>query len=199
MARRDTPLGKHAAPSQAAPALLSRRWLGLCCAAALLAPPVGAQTGAPPELASALPGARQRGQATMRFLGLRIYDITLWSPAPVRDALAEPPLALVLVYGRTLSGQRIAERSIDEMRGIGSFSPAQADTWLAEMARLFPDVQANDRLTGIHQSDGTARFYFNGQLRGQVSDPLFARLFFGIWLSPRSSEPDLRQRLLGGA
>ena len=31
---------------------------------------------------------------------------------------------------------------------------------------------------------------------GEVADPEFARLFFGIWLSPNTSEPSLRQALL---
>jgi hypothetical protein len=34
-------------------------------------------------------------------------------------------------------------------------------------------------------------------LRGDIRDAEFARLFFGIWLSPRSSEPAMRQALLG--
>ena len=29
------------------------------------------------------------------------------------------------------------------------------------------------------------------------ADPLYARLFFGIWLAPQSSAPALRQSLLG--
>jgi hypothetical protein len=32
---------------------------------------------------------------------------------------------------------------------------------------------------------------------GEVRDATFARLFFGIWLSPRTSEPQLRAALLG--
>ena len=42
-----------------------------------------------------------------------------------------------------------------------------------------------------------ARFFVNGALRGEPKDADFARLFFGIWLSPRSSEPALREALLG--
>ena len=35
-----------------------------------------------------------------------------------------------------------------------------------------------------------------GRTVGEVADAEFARLFFGIWLSPRTSEPQLRQALL---
>ena len=85
------------------------------------------------------------------------------------------------------------------MRRIGSFDDAQAATWLAAMKRLFPDVQAGDRLVGVQRPGQSARFFFNGQRRGEVADADFTRLFFGIWLSPRSSEPRLRAQLLGGA
>lgn len=33
---------------------------------------------------------------------------------------------------------------------------------------------------------------------GEIADPEFARLFFGIWLDARTSEPGLRQTLLAG-
>ena len=42
-----------------------------------------------------------------------------------------------------------------------------------------------------------AQFWFNGASRGRVADPLFSERFFGIWLSPQTSEPGLRGKLLG--
>jgi hypothetical protein len=75
----------------------------------------------------------------------------------------------------------------------------QAQAWQTEMTRLFPDVGDGDRLTGVMLPGEAARFYFNGELRGELRDPDFARLFFGIWLAPETSEPALRERLLGQA
>ncbi len=152
----------------------------------------------PPELATDLPGAAWRGTGVLRFFGLHVYDIRLWSAAPLAADGAAQPLALELIYARKLDGAQIASRSIDEMQRIGPFSDAQASAWLAAMARLFPDVRAGDRLTGVQQPGRAARFYFNGQLRGEVADADFARLFFGIWLSPKTSEPKMRAIWLGG-
>ncbi|HOB93497.1 MAG TPA: chalcone isomerase family protein [Aquabacterium sp.] len=151
----------------------------------------------PPELADALPGARWRGAGVMRFLGLHIYDARLWSPEPVGSDSSGQALALELVYARKLVGRLIAERSLKEMQGVGPVSDAQGTQWLQAMLRLFPDVQAGDRLTGIQRPGQSARFFFNGKLRGEVADADFTRLFFGIWLSPRTSEPQLRAQLLG--
>ena len=151
----------------------------------------------PPELATDLPGATWRGAGVMRFFGLHIYDMRLWAAAPLAADGAAQPLALELVYARKLVGAQIASRSIDEMKHIGQVSDAQAAQWLAAMTKLFPDVQAGDRLTGVQRPGQAARFYFNGMLRGEVADADFTRLFFGIWLSPRTSEPKLRAQLLG--
>lgn len=161
------------------------------------ATPPAAAAAAPAELAGELPAAQLRGSATMRWFGLHIYDIELWSPRPPAAEWADVPLALSLRYARSLKGRAIAERSLDEMRRVGPFSEAQAAQWLEAMARLFPDVGAADRLTGVHLPGQGARFFHNGQRRGEVADALFSRLFFGIWLSPRTSEPGLRRQLLG--
>jgi hypothetical protein len=181
-----------------------RRWLLglLLCAGSALA-----NTGAParlPELtppsevAAELPGAIRRGSAVMRVLGLHIADIRLWSPAPAGTDASTTPLALELVYARALSGRRIASSSISEMRRLGPFSDEQAARWEQAMRRIFPDVLAGDRLTGVQWPGEGARFFLNGRPRGELADAEFTRLFFGIWLSPRSSEPDLRRQLLGG-
>jgi len=153
----------------------------------------------PPELQGLLPEARLRGSATLRFFGLHVYDAQLWTPEQAAGA-ADPlgqPLALALTYGRALVGAQIARRSLDEMQRIGSFSAAQGERWLQAMTALFPDVRAGDRLTGLHLPGRAVRFFHNGLPRGEVADAEFAPLFFGIWLSPRTSEPRLRAQLLG--
>jgi hypothetical protein len=152
----------------------------------------------PPELHSELPGARWRGTGVMRFFGLHIYDARLWSAAPVAGDGADQPLALELIYARALVGEQIASRSLQEMARIGTFSDEQSARWLQAMTRLFPDVRGGDRLTGVQRPGQAARFFLNGVLRGEVPDADFTRLFFGIWLSPRTSEPRLRAQLLGG-
>lgn len=156
--------------------------------------------GEPPvELGQALPGARRRGAGTLRFFGLRIYEARLWSPAPITGEGIDQALALELIYARDLVGEQIASRSLKEMQGIGSLSEAQATRWLQLMKQLFPDVRDGDRLTGVKRPGQPVRFFLNGSLRGEIADADFGRLFFGIWLSPRSSEPQLRAQLLGGS
>lgn len=152
----------------------------------------------PGWLAARLPGADLRGQGRLRFFGLDIYDALLWT-APGFDpaSFERHALALQLVYRRGLVGEQIAERSLKEMRALPGFDASRAEAWLARMKTLFPDVSANDQLVGLYQPGVGVGFWLNGQPRGDVADPLFARLFMGIWLSPQTSEPRLRQALLG--
>jgi len=155
-------------------------------------------TQAPSEVQAALPGARLQGQGRLRFFGLHVYDIRLWSSSPLRgeDAL-RLGAALEIEYARKLLGTLIAERSLTEMQRLADIPVGDGERWLATMKQLFPDVQAGDRIIGVHQPGEGARFHLNGRLLGEVRDPTFARLFFGIWLSPRTSEPQLRAALLG--
>jgi len=180
------------------PNSMRRRLLLAALPALGLAPLARAQVSAPAELATDLPQARLHGSGRLRFLGLRIYDIRLWSAAsPLATQWADVPLALELEYARNLGGAQIAERSLAEMRRQTEPAADTAERWLATMKKLFPDVREGDRITGVNLPGRGARFFHNGTLRGDVRDTEFARLFFGIWLSPRTSEPALRESLLG--
>ena len=170
---------------------------------ALAAAPLGAlasRAPVPPELSTALPGARLLGEATLRWLGFHVYDIRLWADSAT--ALARPEasrLALELRYARALDGAQIAERSLQEMQGIGEVPRERGERWLEAMRSIFPDVEKGDRITGLQIPGEAARFWVNGQVRGELRDAEFTRLFFGIWLSPRTAEPQLRAQLLGQA
>lgn len=169
-------------------------------AAVSLAQTAPARAAIPLELGSVWPTAAQlQGEGRLRFLGLHVYDIRLWTPgAPVRaDNWPDKPLALEIAYARALVGRLIAERSLKEMERAGPVPPATAERWLKAMTQLFPDVKDGDRITGLYRPEGEARFFHNGQDRGVVREAEFARRFFGIWLAEATSEPALRERLLG--
>lgn len=155
---------------------------------------MAAQVHAHPQL----PGSRVQGEATLRFFGLQVYHAKLWTLPDFKAHLGvEQALVLELHYLRDLHGRAIAERSLKEMQGAGPISIAQAQRWLTELQRLFPDVKAGDRISGHLLPGQGVRFWHNTQLLGQIDDPAFARLFFGIWLAPTTSEPDMRRALLG--
>ena len=184
---------------------LSRR----ACAGMLGAVLLGLTSAAPAQVASSeisaeinaeLSGAKLSGQGKLTFFGIHVYDARLW----VQDGFkatdyARLPLALELEYARALNGKSIAERSLDEMKRSADINDTKAKEWLAQMKTLFTDVNKGDRITGVQVPGAATRIFINGKLRGEIRDAEFTRLFFGIWLSPRTSEPKLREALLGPA
>lgn len=164
---------------------------------ALSALPAAAATP-PPEIAAHAPPLALRGEARLRVLGFHVYDARLWAPSGF-DAgrWAEAPLALEIRYARPIGGEALAETSLAEMRRQGELPDATAERWLEAMRTLFPDVRAGDRITGVKRPGAGARFWVNGRALGEVDDAEFARRFFGIWLGPQTSQPALRQRLVG--
>lgn len=159
-----------------------------------------ALTTPPAEVLRELPDARLYGSGRLRRYFFHVYDARLWTQPSFEIArFSQLPLALELQYGRELVGSLIAERSIEEMQRAAEITPAQQRVWLAAMQRCFPDVVEGDRMTGVQLPGTAARFFVNGAFVGEVRDAEFTRLFFGIWLAPTTSEPELRAALLAGA
>ncbi len=159
-----------------------------------------AQDDLRPEIKDLLPQNKLIGKGRLTYWGFQVYDARLWATPGFRaDNLPAQPFALELDYLRGFDNAAVADRSIAEMRRSASISEAQAKAWTAEMLRVIPDVKKGDRVMGINRPGMGALFLVNGKPSGEIRDTDFARLFFGIWLSPKTSEPKLRSALLAGA
>ena len=142
-----------------------------------------------------IPGAKTVGQGRMTFLMWDVYDATLYAQDGTwREG---QPLALTLNYLRDLNGVEIARRSIEEMRGQGFNDEIRLATWFGQMQKIFPDVSEGVTLTGVLTPQGPTVFFRDGVEIGRITDPDFGREFFNIWLSHRTSAPELRAQLLG--
>ncbi|MEY3969256.1 MAG: hypothetical protein RI968_415 [Pseudomonadota bacterium] len=157
------------------------------------------------ETAQGLTALTPVGQGSLRFLGLRIYEASLFSVpnATGESKLTAPnqvfnqPFVLQIHYARSISLEQLAERSIKEMEGLGLVPKSSREQWLAHLFKSFRAVNSGDRITGVFRPNRGASFYLNGVLVHEVADPQFAEAFFRIWLDPKTSEPSLRRALLG--
>lgn len=149
----------------------------------------------PPAWTSFLPKAGEVGSGQFRWWGFLVYDAQLWSP----QGKYRPggPFALSLTYARSVSSQDIVDASLDQMRDL-AMAVDRHPEWRAQLSQVMPSVESGDSLTGVYTPGQGAVFFFNNQLTGQISERL-AQAFFAIWLDPNTSEPDLRQALLGDA
>lgn len=152
-----------------------------------------------PEMRNVLPSVTLMGQAKMTYWGFDVYHAGLWvEPGFDAGQYHQARFALSLTYLRSLQGSEIAKRSIVEMRRQGPMTAQEEDSWEGHMRDLFPNVNAGDNLTGVHVPGRGAEFWSGGRKLGEVRDAAFSQRFFGIWLSPQTSEPALRHTLLSG-
>lgn len=149
----------------------------------------------PAGIEEKLPELSLAGAGEFSVMFWDIYTAALWAPGG--EYSSEEPHVLALRYARDFDGGDIAERSIQEIRGLRLGSSEQHDAWLESMRALFPDVVAGDQLTGLHLPGEKAVFYRNNQRLGEIMDAGFARAFFAIWLDENTAAPDLRRQLLG--
>jgi len=135
------------------------------------------------------------GEARLSVLFWDIYDATLI--APDGQYADKKPFALELTYLRDFDGDDIASRSIDEMRKQGMKDEMKLAKWYEKMQQIFPNVAEGQTITGIVDDKQYSHFYFNNSYAGTVEDDEFTQWFFNIWLSEATSEPKMRDNLLG--
>ena len=135
------------------------------------------------------------GEARMQALFWNIYDAQLYAPGGIWSE--DGAYALSLTYLRDLQGRKIAERSVQEMRKQGFSDERTLARWYELLADIIPDVGDQDEIVGLADESAHTRFYLDGQLIGEIREPAFTRAFFAIWLGENTSEPKLRDQLLG--
>lgn len=168
---------------------LTRTLIGMVFSVCLLA------TSHAEEWKALLPGTTQVGQGKLTRFGWSIYQAQLWTPS----GKYEPgqPFALKLTYDRDIPETRIVQASLDEMLKLGA--PVQERPgWRAVLEQVIDDVKKGESITGVYRP-GEGATFFHGDKRTGVMDEELARAFFAIWLDPRTSEPSLRQALLGSS
>ena len=158
----------------------------------LLAPPVLAVDSDPITLY--VPQAQRVGTGRLDYAIWPVYNATLYAP----DGHYDPhqPFALELDYLRDITGQRIADASVQEMRRLNVGSEVQLAMWHEQMAAIFPNVTNGSQLIGIRTHKGATLFFDKNEQIGEVLDPSFTTAFFAVWFDAKTSAPALRAALL---
>ena len=149
----------------------------------------------PTEISGAINSTKPYGSGSLTWLVFTAYDATLWTDAPQWSMSA--PFALTLRYRMSFTTEELVERTVEEMAKVAPATPkASVAAYADALRRAFPNVKDGDRITALHVPGSAVRFFHNGSRTADIVDPTFADSFFGIWLSPRTSEPRLRAALL---
>lgn len=149
----------------------------------------------PMELAPTINATKPYGSGSLTWLLFTAYDATLWTDAAQWSMKA--PFALTLRYRMSFSTDELVERTIEEMAKVSPATPKDAVArYNAALLQAFPAVKDGDRITALYVPGQGTRFFHNGRATATIADGGFAEPFFGIWLSPKTSEPKLRTGLL---
>lgn len=157
-----------------------------------------AADGLPEPVKTSIPEAKKLGNSKFTWFGLHVYDAQLWSSvAGSQFDYKQHPSWLELKYGRDFEGAAIAEQSREEMEKLGGNSDEKLKVWEKKLAEVFPNIKKGDTLSALFLPGKTMQFFHNGKPLAAVNDMELARSFMGIWLDTKTSEPDLRKKLIG--
>lgn len=171
----------------------------LACAAYVGMPTAGHAADTLPEPVNvSLPDAKKLGNSKFTWFGLHVYDAQLWSSVTGNQFdYKVHPSWLELKYGRDFAGADIAEQSREEMEKMGGASEEKLKAWEKKLAEIFPNIKKGDTLSAMYLPGKVMQFFHNGKPLASVNDMELARSFMGIWLDAKTSEPDLRKKLIG--
>lgn len=147
------------------------------------------------KILAPVPAAAVVGKGVLSYAFWDIYEATLYAPEGRWNPAQ--PYALSIQYYRAIKGADIADRSVQEMRKQGFADEVQLAAWNAQMKAIFPDVKNGTVLIAVFTPEKNTIFYKGTDAIGTMKGDDFGRLFFGIWLDERTSEPKLRRALLG--
>ena len=136
------------------------------------------------------------GKTRLNVMLWSVYDVELLTP----DGLYAPdsfPVKLKLTYLRDFSAKSLVNRTREEWKKQNLHHP-DSEKWLNQLLKIWPDIKEGNSLELYVDCTSTSHFYFNDQLTGSIKDKDFADFFLAIWLSEKTSQPEMRSRLLAG-
>lgn len=142
-------------------------------------------------LAKHIPNYFLLGQGTFKKFGFEIYKAHLYA-----DNVTSPDrFALNLQYSRAIRKEALLKATIEQLEHLG-YPLSKTEYWKMQLDKIYPNINKGDQLTAIYQPNNGTVFLLDDQIIGKVPGTEFAEAFFGIWLSPKTSVPELRTSLL---
>ncbi|MFT6926111.1 MAG: hypothetical protein ACJAZP_001712 [Psychromonas sp.] len=135
------------------------------------------------------------GKGELSWLFMDIYQVSLHS-ADGRYVHQKYPQALEIRYQRAFKKEWLIKSTGEEWQKMNVDSQLYKP-WLSEFVSLWPDVSSGDTITFLVAKNGQGAFYHNNRLLGNIKNPDLSSAFLDIWLSKKTSEPDLRRQLIG--
>jgi hypothetical protein len=134
------------------------------------------------------------GESRFEYYFWDVYDAKLSSPTG-RYEFGQHPSLLSLTYLRDFAAKDIVKATNEQWKHLGK--KELIGKYDEVLTMLWPDIKEGETLTFKTDSNGKGTFYHEGKKLGGVDDRTFADNFLAIWLSPETSEPKMRNQLIG--
>ncbi len=142
-----------------------------------------------------IPDAQMVATSRLTVFLFDVYDASFYTVEGKRQLT--PPYALKLAYLRDIKGEKIADQSTEEIRNQGIVDEVTLADWHSQMRKIFPNVKKGDNITGVYKDLNACSFYKNDSFIGQINQKQFCEAFFDIWFGEKTSQPALRNKLIG--
>ena len=101
----------------------------------------------------------------------------------------------MLDYSRKIEKDALIKATVEQLARLG-YPGQKTEEWKKQLENIFPSVEKGDQITAIFNPQNGTSFLLGNQSIGRVTGTEFAEAFFGIWLSTKTSSPELRSKLL---
>lgn len=135
------------------------------------------------------------GSATLKFLGMKVYDISLWSEMPKFSY--DKPFAIHIKYNMNFSRDELTQRSITEIERLHDLSEEEKKNYLKNLNSIFRSVKKGGEKVAVFIPSKGVKMFYNNEATGMISDPKLSRLFVDIWLDEKGSYPEVTRKILG--
>ena len=137
------------------------------------------------------------GEGKKTWFGISVYTASLWGESDADSGdIYKQPLLLTINYDLNTSNARIIKSTRKEWQNVNGKPGAVEQTWLKQLADIFPDIRIGDQLSSLVIPERETRFYLNNKPIGRINDAGFGPAFMAIWLDPDTSAKRLRANLL---
>lgn len=183
--------------------------LTTCALALALAPSASAKTKAGVRMpdAAKLVGAplvlNGMGVREATIFKVDVYVAGLYIPKKTSEAkvILDPklPKKLVLAFVRDVSEDELSEAIVEGFGHAAGKNKSKYAAKIAQLARYIEPIKDGQRLSfSYNPGRGVAVRNAKGRLKGVIPGADFSRIFFSIWLGPKTPYGDLKKGLLGG-
>ncbi|MDN3651999.1 hypothetical protein QWY77_04360 [Thalassotalea ponticola] len=135
------------------------------------------------------------GKAKLEVLFWDVYKARLYTESGTFNGI-KGPLKLDLTYYLDIKGEDLAKETAKQWRKMG-FRHPDNKAWIADLYRIFPNLQKGDSLTLILSQQNQGSLLFNGERIHQFEPSIQLNQFLAIWLSEQSTRPELMAKLTG--